>query len=92
MDDREMKHLMDCMHSSAGAVISGHDLSNDPEYKKDPEALKLAQKCYDEGALRLAKLYGEFIEEIIKRRHETGNFQYPFEPFDEYPNAGRSSS
>ena len=82
-DDREMKYLMDCMETSAGTVINAHQILNDPE-EDNAEILDLAEKLKDEHALRLARLYRDFIKEIIGRRQATGNFQYPFDPFDEW--------
>ena len=79
MNDHEMKRLMDSMHAAAGAVVESHKCMNDPDYIADPEVLALAKKCYEDGALDLARTYTTFINEIIDRRHATGNFQYPFE-------------
>jgi len=92
MNDREIKHLMDKMHASAGGVLCAELHLQDDEFAEDAEILAQAQELKDKSALRLARVTSEFIEEIIKRRHKTGNFQYPFEPFDEYPNIDRTSS
>lgn len=80
MNDQQMKQLMFMMETSAGSVITGHSCLNDPDYLSNPEARKLAEKCFEEGALRLALCYSEFYTEIIERRLKSGNFQYPFEP------------
>ena len=92
MNDREMKRLLDKMHASADSVLCAEEHLQDDEYAEDTEILTQAQELKDKSALRLARVTSEFIKEIIKRRHKTGNFQYPLEPFDEYPNAGRTSS
>jgi hypothetical protein len=84
MNDRQLKRLMDMMQSSAGCVITGHDIMHSPDTRDDPELRDFARECHDEGAFHLALATWKFIEEMIKRRHQTGNFQYPFEPFDEW--------
>jgi len=84
MNDRQMKRLMDMMHSSSGAVINAHDILNDPDCAGNEEILEEARKLHEESAFRLALVVDAFIKETIDRRHKTGNFQYPFPPFDEY--------
>ncbi len=89
MNDRQMKRLMDMMHSSSGAVINAHDILHDPEYTDDQELRDMALKLHEESAFRLALVVESFIQETIDRRHKTGNFQYPFPPFDEWDPASR---
>lgn len=82
MNDREMLRLMDMMRSSAEAVLTGHVALGDPGLHGNPEAMTLATQCFEEGALRLARCYSEFIDEINQRRHDSGNVQYPFESWE----------
>lgn len=84
MNDRQMKRLMDMMHSSSGAVINAHAILHDPDSADDQELREMALKLHEESAFRLALVVDAFIQETIDRRHKTGNFQYPFPPFDEW--------
>lgn len=61
---------------------------NSPDWRDDDGLLKDARACHDEASFRLALVTLEFIQEMINRRHQTGNFQYPFEPFDEWGQNG----
>mgnify|MGYP000058615994 CR=1 FL=1 len=83
LTDREMKHLMDCMHTCSGSVIFAHNTLNDPD-EDNAELLEMTEKLKEEHSLKLARGYNTFIYEFIDRRHASGNFQYPFEPFDEW--------
>ncbi|MEP1932172.1 MAG: hypothetical protein ABJO52_20860 [Nisaea sp.] len=83
LSDRELKHLMDCMHTCSGSVINAHEILSNPD-DEPPEILEMAEKLKEEHALKLARDYNAFIYEIIDRRNACGNFQYPFEPFDEW--------
>lgn len=78
MKNSEMKHLLDQMHSATDGVQGAEELLNDPENKNDVYTLNIAQELKDKCAIRLANLTSEFLTEIVKRRHKTGNFQYPF--------------
>lgn len=86
MNDQEMKHLLDKMHASSDGVLSAELHLQEDSIADNAENLTLAQELKDKSSLRLAKCTSEFIEELIKRRHKTGNFQYPFPPIDESPN------
>ncbi|WP_306261348.1 hypothetical protein [Pararhizobium sp. IMCC21322] len=85
MNDRDMKLLLDKMHASSDSVLSADNFSK--EVADDAEILAQAQELKDQSGLRLAQCTSEFIQELIARRHKTGNFQYPFPQFDEFPNA-----
>ena len=89
MNDRQMKRLMDMMHASSGAVINAHAILHDPDSASDMELRDMALKLQEESAFRLALVVDTFIQETIDRRHKTGNFQYPFPPFDEWGPASR---
>lgn len=83
MNDRQMKHLMDRMHTLSGSIINAHEALNEPG-EDNQEVIEMAERLKGESSLLLAEICSRFINEIIDRRHETGNFQYPFEPFDEW--------
>lgn len=82
MNDRDMKQLLFNMEASAGAILEGHRCMNDPDHQADPEVAALAKGCFEDGALRLARAFSDFYEEVISRRHASGNFDYPFEPLE----------
>ena len=89
LSDRGMKSLLDCMESASAGVLGAEGFLNDPEFADDPSNKAEALELKNQSAVRLAKHTSEFIAELIKRRHATHNFQYPFEPFDEYPAHGQ---
>ena len=92
LSDRGMKNLLDCMESASAGVLGAEGFLNDPEFADDPSNKAEALELKNQSAVRLAKHTSEFIAELIKRRHATHNFQYPFEPFDEYPAHGQAEA
>jgi hypothetical protein len=89
LSDRGMKNLLDRMESASAGVLGAEGVLNDPEFAADPINKAEALALKNQSAVRLAKHTSEFIAELVKRRHATQNFQYPFEPFDEYPAHGQ---
>lgn len=92
LSDRGMKSLLDRMESASAGVLGAEGFLNDPEFADDPSSKAEALELKNQSAVRLAKHTSEFIAELIKRRHATQNFQYPFEPFNEYPTSGQAEA
>ncbi|MBL1422556.1 MAG: hypothetical protein COC24_018780 [Alphaproteobacteria bacterium] len=78
MNNSEMMHLLDQMHSASDGVHIAENHLNDSEYENDTDILIMAQELKDKSALRLANITSDLLAEIIKRRHAMGDFQYPF--------------
>lgn len=78
MNNSEMNHLLDQMHSASDSVHIAENHLNDSEYENNVDILAMAQELKDKSAIRLANITSDLLAEIIKRRRETGDFQYPF--------------
>jgi len=85
-DDRRMKFLLDRMHSSSDAFATAECLLAENADACEGSLLQEALDLKENASGMMAEAIREFLEEIRQRRHESGNYQYPFAPFEEFPN------